>query len=155
MQNDFTLRRGDFWRICDRTGRKVPASKTRKEWTGQIVDERVYERRHPQDFVKVRPERRGVPSPRLPDVNRFVGPLKTTVTAAAPAGTQIISVDTTERFLMGDKVMIACANGEVWRTVIGSVVSGEQLMLVAALPCNIEIGAIVTNTTANSQPDIG
>lgn len=43
---------GDWFVRCDRTGFKVPASETRREWNGQIVWEGVYEPRHPQDFVR-------------------------------------------------------------------------------------------------------
>ncbi len=43
---------GDWYVSCDKTGFKVPASETRKEWNGLIVWEQVYEARHPQDFVR-------------------------------------------------------------------------------------------------------
>ena len=64
------FRPGDFWRICDRTGRKVLASDTVKEWTGAIVQRKSYDARHPQDFVRARPERPGVTDarPRPTDV---------------------------------------------------------------------------------------
>lgn len=57
-------RPGDFWRIDDRSGFKVPASRTRKEWTGEIVDRKSYEARHPQDFVRARRDEQRVPDPR-------------------------------------------------------------------------------------------
>lgn len=60
-------RSGSFYRICDRTGFKVRAEDTRQEWNGQIVDKRVFERRHPQDFVKGRRDDVAVPNPR-PDI---------------------------------------------------------------------------------------
>ena len=42
--------------ICDRSGFKVRKSQTVKEWTGLVVDKRFTEERHPQDFVRGRPE---------------------------------------------------------------------------------------------------
>lgn len=45
-------RSGDFLRQCDRSGQTVLASNTRKEWTGLIVREDLWEPRHPQDFVR-------------------------------------------------------------------------------------------------------
>lgn len=43
---------GDWLVTCDRTGFRVLASDTQKEWDGAIVWDRVYEVRHPQDFVR-------------------------------------------------------------------------------------------------------
>ncbi len=43
---------GDFYRICDYTGFKVRASRTRKMWNGLIVRKESWEARHPQDFVR-------------------------------------------------------------------------------------------------------
>jgi len=63
-------RPGDFLRIDDRSGFRVPASETRKEWNGAIVDRRSYDARHPQDFVRARVDKQRVPDPRPrpPDV---------------------------------------------------------------------------------------
>lgn len=60
---------GDFYRIDDRTGFKVRASRTRKEWTGNIVAAERWERRQPQDFVTgVRDDQSVLdPRPRQPD----------------------------------------------------------------------------------------
>ena len=56
---------GEFYRTCDRCGRKVRQSSTAKEWTGLIVC-RVgcFEVRHPQDFVRGRRDRQRVNDPR-------------------------------------------------------------------------------------------
>jgi len=57
-------KRGDFLRIDDRSGFRVLASKTRQEWTGRIVDEKLWESRQPQDFVKGVRDQQAVPQPR-------------------------------------------------------------------------------------------
>lgn len=57
-------RHGDFNRICDRSGFKVKASDTRKEWNGLIVRKEDWEPRQPQDFVRGRPDRQTVPDAR-------------------------------------------------------------------------------------------
>lgn len=69
-----TYRRGDFWRIDDRTGFRVRASQTRKEWTGEIVAKGDYEARHPQDFVRARRDNPRVPDPRPEPADRFQFP---------------------------------------------------------------------------------
>lgn len=81
------LRPGDFWRICDRTGFRVPASETVKEWNGAIVDRRYYEARHPQDTIRSRPEDLRVPDPRPQraiENETFVGPLVVVIAADVP-----------------------------------------------------------------------
>lgn len=55
---------GDFYRICDRTGFKVRASRTKKQWNGYIVRKESWEARHPQDFVKGVADHMAVPEPR-------------------------------------------------------------------------------------------
>lgn len=42
--------------ICDRTGKKLKAHEVRTEWNGLRVDRRVYEDRHPLDFLRSRPD---------------------------------------------------------------------------------------------------
>lgn len=64
---------GDFYRIDDRTGFKTRASRTRKEWTGMIVDKARWEARQPQDFVKGVTDNQNVPDPRPRQPNVYIG----------------------------------------------------------------------------------
>lgn len=52
---------GQYLVTCDRTGFRVLNTQIRREWTGALVWERVYESRHPQDFLRGIPDRMGVP----------------------------------------------------------------------------------------------
>lgn len=63
---------GDFYRICDRTGFKVRASRTQKEWTGLLVRSKSWERRHPQDFVRGARDNQVVPEPRPRQTDLFI-----------------------------------------------------------------------------------
>ena len=65
-------REGEWNLICDRSGRKIKASEARREWNGLIVHESEYEERHPQDYVRGRPDRQAVPftRPEPPDTFR-------------------------------------------------------------------------------------
>lgn len=65
---------GDWYRICDRTGYKVRASKTKKEWTGNIVRDQSFELRQPQDFVRGRKDPQTVPDARPRQTNHFIEP---------------------------------------------------------------------------------
>ena len=59
---------GSFYRTDDRTGFPQRAERTRREWTGLIVDENVWEPRQPQDFVRGVADDQSVPEarPRAP-----------------------------------------------------------------------------------------
>jgi len=64
---------GDFYRIDDRSGFKVRAKRTRKEWTGLIVDQDKWEARPSQDFVKGVIDDQTVPEPRPRQPDRYIG----------------------------------------------------------------------------------
>ena len=51
-----TFRSGQWNALCDRCGFKFKSSELRKDWQGLMVCDKDFERRHPQDFIKVKPE---------------------------------------------------------------------------------------------------
>jgi hypothetical protein len=65
---------GSFYRIDDRTGYKIRAEHTRKEWTGRIVREQSWEPRQPQDLVRGVRDDQNVPEPRPRQQNVFIDP---------------------------------------------------------------------------------
>lgn len=67
------LEPGEHYVWCDRTGFKVPASETVREWDGKVVWNRVYEPRHPQDFVRGVREDGTVHDARPRPADRFLG----------------------------------------------------------------------------------
>lgn len=72
MANDnFIL--GDSNATCDCCGFKFKQSQLRKRWDGAMVCDADFEVRHPQDFIKARPERNNVQDPRPEPEYRFVG----------------------------------------------------------------------------------
>ncbi len=61
---------GQWNALCDRCGFKFKSSELKKDWQGLMVCPKDYEARHPQDFIKVRPEK-AIPEwtrPRTEDV---------------------------------------------------------------------------------------
>lgn len=67
-QNTNTFTDSPNYEICDRTGFKVPVGELAKEWNGGMVRRESWEPRHPQDFVRGRPERaKGSPRPEQAD----------------------------------------------------------------------------------------
>lgn len=62
--SDAVYRPGDHNVVCDRTGFKLKRSQCRKEWNNLVVRKESWEPRHPQDFLRVRPDRQDVADPR-------------------------------------------------------------------------------------------
>lgn len=54
-------REGDYKVQCDRTGMTFYASECRKQWNGLFVNNKSWEARHPQDFVRGRVDKQTVP----------------------------------------------------------------------------------------------
>ncbi len=70
-KNDY-YRPGSWNRICDRTGFKIKAEDTRKEWNNLIVRKESWEPRHPQDLIRSKPDHQQVPDPRTPQPDVFL-----------------------------------------------------------------------------------
>jgi hypothetical protein len=146
---------GDHWKICDVCGFRCRSSETRKRWDGLITCEADWEPRHPQDFVRGRVDNQNVPNPRPEPVANVVGPLTTSLTAAASAGATVISVQSSVRFGGGDRVGIGLSNGDVVRLIVFSAPDADSLELTSGLPGAALAGAVVVNYSAVSEPDIG
>ncbi len=56
---------GSYNQICDRTGFKVKATTTQREWTGNTVRTKSWEERHDQDLLRSVQDRQDVEDPRL------------------------------------------------------------------------------------------
>jgi len=67
-----TYIKGEFWRICDRCGKRFRQSETYKTWDGLWVCKDDYEERHPQDFVKGIADKQSVPEPRPEATDYFL-----------------------------------------------------------------------------------
>lgn len=71
-----TLKLGDWNAICDQCGRKTKASQMTKRWDGLMVHRDpsfgCFEHRHPQDFVRARPDDQSVPWSRPEATDVFV-----------------------------------------------------------------------------------
>lgn len=64
------------WRaICDVCGFKLWNHELRKRWDGLMVCSADFEKRHPQDFVKAKPDRQNTPwvRPEPDDIDVSVG----------------------------------------------------------------------------------
>lgn len=71
------MRRNRFHRICDRCGFKYWNHQTAKEWTGLMVckgqgTNNCWEPRHPQEFLRAKPDKQAVPDPRPEPADNFL-----------------------------------------------------------------------------------
>lgn len=48
---------GQYNCVCDRCGLEFKSSELIKDWQGLMVDQKCYEQRHPQDLIKIKPEK--------------------------------------------------------------------------------------------------
>lgn len=63
---------GDWLALCDICGFRFKASRLKKNWKNEMVCEDDFELRNAQDFIKVRPEKIGVPWARPEPADVFI-----------------------------------------------------------------------------------
>lgn len=145
---------GEWYRICDRTGFKMRAPVTRKEWTNRIVRTQSWEPRQPQDFVRGVKDDQSVSDPRPRQLNQFQGPLGTTLTAQANAGTNILQIGSSVRMFVGDKVTIMLSTNENFYTTLTDVPSLTTVQIANGLPQTALNGAVFIDVSAESDPTL-
>lgn len=64
---------GGYNIICDRTGYKIKASRSRTEWNGSRVRAESWEPRHPQDLIRSIPDHQDVADPNPEPTDTFLG----------------------------------------------------------------------------------
>lgn len=135
--------KGGYYRVDDRSGARVRAYNTREEWNGALVDAADFEPRNQQEFLRSVRDDQSVPKPRPVPPLAFVGPLETTIAAAAPAGTKTISVVASAGYKIGDRVGVATDDNNIFFTTIQTIPDGFSLALTAPLPFSVSVGALV------------
>ncbi len=61
MSRGWSYKEGDWWVSCDSCQKQIRASEAKHRWDGFIVCSEDFEERHPQDFVRVKPEGNHIP----------------------------------------------------------------------------------------------
>lgn len=65
---------GDWLALCDICGFRFKASKLKKNWKHEMVCPEDFELRHPQEFVRVRPEKISTPWARPEPADQYTAP---------------------------------------------------------------------------------
>lgn len=146
---------GDFYRICDLTGFKVRAGRTKKRWDNAIVREQSWEPRQPQDFVRGVTDYQAVPEPRPRQANVLIGPLTAELTANAAIGTISLTLESSVRMLIGDTVTLPLDNGNEYIGTISSVPTETTILVDPPLSYSSASGTVLTDISAVSQANIG
>ncbi len=72
MSRGWSYKSGDWWITCDVCQRQVRASESKHRWDGFIVCSDDFEERHPQDFVRVKPDNYAIPFSRPEPTDTFL-----------------------------------------------------------------------------------
>jgi hypothetical protein len=145
---------GDHLVVDDRTGFTRYASQTRKEWNGFRVAKNIWWPRHPQDMVRGLTDKQAVDDPRPQGVPEYTGPLSTELTADHAAGDQTITILSSTRFAINDRLLIGLDNRQMFSVLVQTIPDATSLTLATKLPWAASSGNAVMNTTAVSASDI-
>src|SRR3990167_6915135 len=142
---------GDHYKVCDRTGFKLRASETSKEWNGLIVGDKYWEPRQSQDFVRGVPDRQAVIDPRPDPTGLIVGNPTTTLASEGDPVDTIITVYATQGFVAGDTLQIVTNSGITSKVIssmgVGTATGGFHITLTGALNAEADVGNAVTDRT--------
>jgi hypothetical protein len=145
---------GDHLVKCDRTGRTVYASQSRKEWNNLRVWTKAWFPRQPQDLVRGLTDKQTVDDPRPPTVDEFTGPLTTELNADHAAGATTLTVLSSLRFAASDRVLIGLNNNSMFATTVQTIPDSTSITIAAGLSWAASDGNTVINTTQVSGSDI-
>jgi hypothetical protein len=155
---DYFYKPGSFYRICDRTGFRVRAERTKKEWDQLIVRDQSWEIRQPQDFVRGVRDDQTVPEARPRPNFTFIG-VQTTLSGDAAQGAFSdgfsdgfsgagLPVASIAGFSVGDNIAVLLDDGSVFETAVSSIdASGMIIYIATDLPSSASSGNIVTDLT--------
>jgi len=114
-----------------------------------VCADTCWERRHPQDMIRPRPERIVVPNPRpMPDDEYLYEPTETTLSALAVKGATEIEVTSVSGISDADKIVVELDNGAyIWTTVDGTP-DGTTVTLTHGLTGHAATGNTVYFTSS-------
>lgn len=144
MGRDLHYVPGSFYRVDDRTGFAQRAGRTRKEWTGLIVDEEVFERRQPQDLVKGVRDQQSVLDARPVSPATYVGPVFTSLTARCPPKTTVLPLDSVAGFGAGVSVSVMLDSGVNYMGHQVGASGASSITITPGLPSSAASGNVVT-----------
>jgi hypothetical protein len=118
------------------------------------VDE--WEARNVQEYVRGLRDNQIVPKPRpRPPTEQFVGPLQTNLTADALAGATVLSVVSSARFALNDRIAVPLDGGTLFYATVSDVSIETAIGITVPMPGKASSGNVVTDYSAVSPPTLG
>lgn len=145
MGRDLHFRPGSFYRKDDFSGFPVRAERTKKVWTGMIVDQQRWEPRQPQDLVKGVPDYQAVPEPRPLPPNQFVGPIYLQLVAAVAPGDDVLALNSVGGVTVGDAVAIMLNDGVQFACAVEAILPDAEVRITPPLNNYAASGNLVTD----------
>lgn len=124
---------GGFYRQDDRSGFTVRAYKTQEEWTGVIVDEKIWEARQPQDLVRGVRDDQTVSDARSLPAPVYGGPKYTALNANVAIGATFIPLGSTTGLTAGDRVGIMTNLGTWFNTTVNGAPTATGVNITNAM----------------------
>ena len=146
---------GDYYQLCDRCGRKIRASVSKKTWDGLVVCPADWEPRHPQELIHDTPQDRQAvedarPRPTVVNVSS-----STTIGTAGSVGDSTITVVSISGMSDTQQITIELNNGNVQITTINGTPSGTTVTLTDKLTDSVAVGNyVVVSTTGTTQSEL-
>lgn len=138
---------GGFLRSDDRSGFTERADKTKREWTGLIVAENLWEVRQPQDFVRGVSDPQSVPNARPIPPTIWDGPIYTTLALPALVGATFLFLNGSNGFSAGNQIGVMLETGVFFNT--------QQVGNATALGINLSSPLPAAAGKGNSVVDYG
>lgn len=139
----------------DRSGFPMRVERTRGQWDNLQVDQRFWEPRQPQDFVKGVPDRQNVGIARPLPPPAFSGPIWVQTTAnVSPQQTQVYLADTSS-FQPGSQVGLMQDDGVVFNTITVNPITADYVTLAGGAPTNASSGNLLINYNVALSPPSG
>lgn len=147
---------GSFYRVDDRSGFPTRAERTKKEWNGLDVDERLWEPRQPQDLVRGVPDNQTVPDARPLGPNIFVGPIYVELSETALLGASFLNLESIAGLASGDPigVVLDSDQGNIFRTNIFGSPTSTGVVLANPLPYQASSGNLMVDYKPGSGTSI-
>ena len=139
-QRGVQYRPGSFYRSDDRSGFTRRADETKKEWTGLIVGDDLWEIRQPQDFVRGVADDQTVPQARPIPPDVFVGPIYASTTANLAVGATVIPLNAVNGFNANYKIGIMLDSGAWFNTTQVGAAGASSITVAGGLPGSAQSG---------------
>ncbi len=151
MSSGWYYKPGDNWVLDDFSGFKIRASTARMQWDNRFTAPGHWSPRHPQDLVTGVRDTQTVAIARPRQQNQFTI-VATFATAAALAGANTITVDSSIGFNIGDLCQVILDSGVPFQFTVSSIGGSTISWVGSGLP--FSVGVLYGDPIENAVVDL-